>query len=472
MSDLKDQYLKFLRLEEDMGLFDKIISGIRFWELSRVEVFLTLFEIKVNGHAKKFPRFNELKKLLFYIRSLFNMRKNPFFCKTKEIMFSGGQRRVLTEDGKWWDIHVDPFLDEIDIPFMSLEYPIDLEHYGPAKTSNLYYFDILLTLGFLRQKLGLVKIRINKEEREFLDKIRWQINRQFEVDLDILKIVTRRLQEHQSLLPLCLNLLRRIRPKLVVMVSNYARKSLVKACKILHILAVEIQHGVISSYHPGYSFPPSAFNNVAYPDYLLVFGDYWRSIANFPIDADRVVPVGYPYLEKKIEQYARLNRKKQILFISQSRIGIPISKFAVELSKIPGLGYNIVYKLHPREVSNWRTKYPWLVDANVEVIDTLGTDLYRLLGESTIQVGVSSTAIYEGLAYGLRTFLIDTLGVDYFDSLIKTGLVEKISTVDEMVSLLREEGGKKSIDRSTLFLPDGAIHTARFLKDLYSRSLE
>ena len=206
-----------------------------------------------------------------------------------------------------------------------------------------------------------------------------------------------------------------------------------------------------------------------FPDYLLVFGDYWKSIADYPIDTGRVISAGYPYLERKIKQYAQSKRKKQILFISQSRIGIPISKFAVELSK-HNLDYKIVYKLHPREVSDWRIRYPWLVDANVEVIDTLGTDLYRLLGESMVQVGVSSTAIYEGLAYGLKTFLIDVLGVDYFDPLIKTKLVHKVSTAEEMVKLLTDDDKQDVVDSQSLFLPNGVEHTVQFLRTLYEES--
>ena len=469
MSDLKEQYLKFLKLEEELGLFNKRIAGIRYWDLSRAEVFLTLFESKVGGGSSSNSGFKELTKFFFYIKSLFNLRKNPFFSKKKEIIFSGGQRRVLTEDGKWWDIHVDPFLDKFKIPYLSLEYPINLEHYGPAKTSFLYFFDSLITLGFIRRKLGLTKVHITDDELEFLKQIRTEIKKRFDIDIDVPRIVVNRLHERQALLPLCLKLLKRINPKLVVMVTSYARKSLVEACRLLKIPTVEIQHGVISPYHPGYSYPKSAMNNVDFPDYLLVFGDYWKDVATYPISKDNIISVGYPYLENKIQQYSRRKRKKQIVFVSQSRIGVPISKFAVELSKLPDLDYRIAYKLHPREVNDWKTRYPWLVDADIDVIDTLGTDLYRLLGESMVQVGVSSTAIYEGLAYGLRTFLLDVLGVEYFDPLIQTGLVQKVSSTEEMVRLLGSDDKQRSVDRHLLFLPQGVEKTVDCLSKLYDK---
>lgn len=470
MSDLREQYKRFLRLEDDLRLFDRSVGQIKYWELARVEVFLTLFERRVRGGSKRASKSKGPEKLLFYIKSLFDFKKNPYLCPKKGVIFSGGQRRVLTEDGFWWDIHVDPIIDYLDLPYMSLEYPIDLEHYGPPRTENLYHFDLLLTLGFLRSKLGLTKIRIPQDEIEFLSRVRSEIERRLGFDIDIPKIVTNRIHEHRALLPLCLRLLKHIEPRLVVMVTSYARKSLLEACKRLRIPAVELQHGVISPYHPGYSFPEAARGKTCFPDYLLVFGEYWRDIANYPIDNDRIISVGYPYLERKIEQYAQQRRKKQIVFISQGRIGVPISKFAVELSRVPDLDYKIVYKLHPRETAGWKNRYPWLLNTDIEVIDTLGTDLYRLLGESMVQVGVSSTAIYEGIAYGLETYLLDVLGVEYFDPLIRTKLVHKVSSAEEMIELLKSSDVGESVNSEMLFLPNGVEHTVAFLRDLYARS--
>ena len=466
MSSLKEQYLEFLQLEDDLGLFQKKVGGIRFWELVRTEIILTLFERKANNVVLPAPRVKKIAKLFFYFRSLLDLSKNPFFCRKKEVLFSGGQRRVLSEDGKWWDIHVDPLIDSLGLSYMSLEYPVKLDHYAPAKTSVLRHFDVLITLGFLRRKLGLTKVDISDGGFQLLSQIRTEIVKRFKIDVNVRQVVINKLHERQSLLPLCVKLLKRIKPKLVVMVTSYARKSLVEACRILRIPTVELQHGVISPYHPGYSFPGSAFNEVSFPDYLLVFGNYWRSFAKYPIDRERIITVGYPYLEKKKRQYTRLKRKRQIVFISQNRLGTPISRLALELSKVSGFDYKIIYKLHPLECSQWRKRYPWLVGARMDVIDTLGTDLYKLLGESHAQVGVASTAVYEGLAFGLKTYLLDAPGVEYFEPLFNTNLLHIISSADDIVKLLESEDKQVSIDSHYLFAPNGVENTVRFLRTL------
>ncbi|MHA2024033.1 MAG: hypothetical protein ACTSWQ_10265, partial [Candidatus Thorarchaeota archaeon] len=84
MSSLKEDYLKFIQIEDKLGLFQKKMGGIRFWELARAEVFLTLFEHKVSG-VRQMPSISKiLDKFLFYFRSLFDLRRNPFFCNEKD----------------------------------------------------------------------------------------------------------------------------------------------------------------------------------------------------------------------------------------------------------------------------------------------------------------------------------------------------------------------------------------------------
>ncbi len=466
MINLKEYTLEFLQFEEELGLFKKRIDGIRFWELARTEIFLKLFEHVADSVTLVDSRFNVLSKLLFYFRSLFNLRKNPFFSKQKDILFSGGQRRVLDEDGKWWDIHIDPIIEPLGRSFMSLEYPAKLKHYKPTKTSTLHHFDILITLGFLRRMFGLTKVKITNDDSQLLLQIKEEIRRRFGIDFNVKRIVIERLQERQSLLPLCIQLLKHIKPKIVVIITHYARKSLVEACKILKIPVVELQHGVISSYHPGYSFPKSAFNSVIYPDYLLVFGNYWKNFAKFPIASENVIPVGYPYLERKLHQYHKVKRKKQIVFISQGALGISISKIALELSKIPDFEYDIIYKLHPYEIDDWELRYPWLVEANVQVIDSRNTALYKYLGESIAQVGLGSTAIYEGLAFGLKTFLVDAPGIEYFEPLFNTDFVYKVSSSNEIVELLKKVDVHDLVNSRDIFSSNAIANTVNFLEHL------
>ncbi len=154
-----------------------------------------------------------------------------------------------------------------------------------------------------------------------------------------------------------------------------------------------------------------------------------------------------------------MKKKKQILFISQKTIGSKLSKFAVELSQIKNLGYRIIYKLHPFEVSSWKEDFPWLVQSNIDIVDHQGVNLYQLFAESEVLVGVYSTAIFEGLSFNLKTFLVDITGIDYMENLIQTGIVTKISKPEELVSALSDERAKRF--DTELFFKNNSINNIK-----------
>jgi hypothetical protein len=118
--------------------------------------------------------------------------------------------------------------------------------------------------------------------------------------------------------------------------------------------------------------------------------------------------------------------------------GVLLSQVALELSKAEDLSYEIVFKLHSEERGKWRESYPWLIDSEVQVVDTKKDVLHKLLAESEIQIGVGSTALYEGLAFGLKTCLMDGPGIDYFDSLVKSGTAIMIDSAEDFKAKLRD----------------------------------
>ena len=116
-------------------------------------------------------------------------------------------------------------------------------------------------------------------------------------------------------------------------------------------------------------------------------------------------------------------------------IGKYLSQLAFEFAKT-NADFKIIYKLHPGEYETWRQNYPDLVEAstldNFEVIDNSRIPLYKLLAESSYQVGAFSTAIYEGLMFNCKTFIVDVPGVEYLDDLIEKNYVFKIKGADDL----------------------------------------
>ena len=139
-------------------------------------------------------------------------------------------------------------------------------------------------------------------------------------------------------------------------------------------------------------------------------------------------------------------QEKQILFISQGVIGKYLSKLAYETTSNinDSQNFKFIYKLHPGEYGTWKENYDYLTRAvdelnNFTVIDKSEPPLYELFAESHYQIGAFSTAIYEGLAFNCKTFIIDVPGVEYLDDLIDKNIVKKVKSSEELINYLKED---------------------------------
>ena len=98
----------------------------------------------------------------------------------------------------------------------------------------------------------------------------------------------------------------------------------------------------------------------------------------------------------------------------------------------------MVYKLHPGEVDGWRARYSSLAVArlpNVTVVESGDKPLYAWFAESADLVGVFSTALYEGLACGCRTIIVDLPGREYMQDLIDRRIVHLTGSVEDYLRL-------------------------------------
>jgi hypothetical protein len=72
--------------------------------------------------------------------------------------------------------------------------------------------------------------------------------------------------------------------------------------------------------------------------------------------------------------------------------------------------------------------------------------LYKLFAESETQVGVYSTAVYEGLAFDLDTYILDAPGSSRMEHLIEQGAASQVSSVEEFERILGEGESKFDVD--------------------------
>lgn len=451
--------------EETLDLFSIRVEGTPIWERIRFRIFREIARQKGQGQPHT-HRGDGVKDYLhgFGLWLKNAVHRNPYFAGKHDFLFFGHQRRKLEEDGYWWDVYCDPIHEQSELDYVHMETPHLLSHRSPAKTGNLRYLDLIQYGGTLQRKLGLRSPSLPDDVVSRLREAEVEIRRRFEVGVDIVSEAREALHVRKTTLPLYERLLDRVDPEVVVLVVSYGRERLIEACKRKGVPVVELQHGVIYDHHFGYSYPEGK-TKTTFPDYLLTFGEFWNENARFPIPDDRVIPVGYPYLEERLDVYDDVERSEQLLFISQGTIGRELSRFALEVHEDDRIDHEVVYKLHPGEYDRWEEEYPWLAESDVRVIDKSEPPLYRLFAESSAQIGVGSTAVYEGLCFNLETFVFEADGADVLQPLIEDGAASTIGTVEELVASLHSKN-RQGFDRDHFFKPNAVDNVIDELKNI------
>ena len=374
--------------------------------------------------------------------------------------------KVIFED-EYQDIYsyfLKETLNQYGKSFETIESPYLNQHFrsnANIKENHVRFNDRILLGSFIHKTRNRGKLHFTEAEKLLINTVKEELETAFKIEIDLFRIIEDHILNFQYDYKKYIELLQKKNPKLVFLVVAYENKALVAACKKMNIEIIELQHGTISPYHLGYSYPENTrkFNNEIkeieyFPDKILSFGDYWKNACPFPIDSGNIISMGFPYFEKKKKTYMKIAEKKdneqigqqQILFISQGVIGKYLSKLAYETASNinESQNYNFIYKLHPGEYGTWRENYDYLTKAvdefdNFTVIDKSEPPLYELFAESHYQIGAFSTAIYEGLAFNCKTFIIDVPGVEYLDDLIDKDIVKKVKNSEELINYINNE---------------------------------
>jgi hypothetical protein len=383
--------------------------------------------------------------------------KNPYLSDSADIVVYGSGRRRLEPNGKYWDIYFDPIYEGGLNNYVHLEPVRQPPYHNPRQTNNIKYTDLIGYGSKIPLKLGLKEPIIPNEVRTNLIKIKDKIDEQFNVEVNLRSLVFKSLYYRKTRHWLYSKLLKIIDPNILILVCSYGTEGqiLIEVARYLEIPVVELQHGIISERHLGYSYKNAT--KKIFPDYLLVWGNIWRESADIPLPNNRIISTGYPYLNKQKANYNSVDSTKQIIFLSQASIGGELSKLAVKLSQHNDLGYDIIYKLHPSEHENWEDRYPRLLEANLRVIGEDGPELYKLFAESSIQVGVYSTALFEGIAFGLSTYVYKIPGWEYLKNLVDERSVQSFCSCKELATTLQNT--KRNSGKLTYFQEDAIQNT-------------
>ncbi|MEM7201144.1 MAG: hypothetical protein AAF628_12800 [Planctomycetota bacterium] len=463
-ADLDEARRAFFGLEHEHGLFGRYLGGCRAWDYLRVEVFDALVGALQLRADKQAPQDRSARAYLPAWRSVAHsvLRRNPFAARPTELLFIGHSRRRREDDGRYWDPYSDPAIEALASDALLLERPHHHRHLQPTRTRRIAHLDGLALLAN-----GVSAWRgapLGADDSAVIARIEEAIADTFGVRVPVGSMARAKLAVRAGQLPCWRTLLRRLRPRLVFVVVSYGNEIPIEACRSLGIPTVELQHGLIGPQNLGYHFPLPDCRKELFCDWLLTFGDYWRTAARFPIPAERVLAVGYPYLDTRRRAAGpRRASARRALFLSQPSIGAPLSRLAVDLANDPRLGgAEVVYKLHPGEIQSWCEDYPWLREAPVRVIDRDRPHLYELFAEASLQIGAYSTALFEGLAFGLQTRVVRLPGSEQLQGMVDAApQAEFADDADDLMAALELASSLDPADASQFFSPGAAEQLQR-----------
>lgn len=218
----------------------------------------------------------------------------------------------------------------------------------------------------------------------------------------------------------------------VLLIANAWQLWLVAAAKAAGVRVIEIQHGLISAYHPRLSWPDfkgdSAASGAYLADEFWQWGDYWGFASDLPANVE-LHTIGAP--ENITAAIARETKKQQqLLVIGQPQVSQSLIEFArFVAAKYPKLP--VVLKPHPQEnLQQIETAVDALGEhpANL-TISPVDANTIELIEESEYVVGVYSTAMFEAVALGCKVGVLKLAGYNHITPLINSGAIQEINRV-------------------------------------------
>ena len=247
-----------------------------------------------------------------------------------------------------------------------------------------------------------------------------------------------------------------LKPRKIMMVDGVPTGFLAAAVRN-NIPVYEFQHGLIGDNKFEYFVNPNFLkvaNRIAYPQKIIVFGDYFREIvckSGFWKSGD-VVPVGHSAIElvrqKKGQAHIPISDKiKTLLFITQPSIHLLCLQFLESLSD-KEISFKVLIKPHPAEGKENLNAYHHFASkhADVEVIDG-SVSLYTSFLSSDAVIGYHSTSLLEAVAVGIPVFTISTehfkMGINSYLENEISDVIKVVDTPDDLVNLVSKMGGEE-----------------------------
>lgn len=452
---------EFLEFERDNNLFLLRIYEYNLWEYIRYEIWTEIINSSFNFDVSQ-TSYN--KKRVFHKYPIFIIKYAYNRCQEyllnneyKTILLNTSRRNII--DTKNVDIYLYPIAKKIFNDFNTL---IIEEGFNIDK--NDYPCDILVKPTVtLKSKLFSYTVRFSKKDKLELKKIEKILSDKFNVSINILSIVRNvigyKIKDRKKKFK---TIFKKYSPKVLVYVDDGSMQGVLEAAHEQQITTIELQHSCVSKINPQYQWHPTQFEYNTIPKYIFSFGEYWKNSFNLN---STITPIGFPYFDIMSEKYKRIatsDKPNNLIINSGIFSKNDLIKLTMELSEQLS-DYNIYYKLRPEEYDFWTSQYPkeFIKRKNIITIDNNDKHLYEYFNNCKYQVGVNSTTIYEGLGYGLTTFILKSGWYEEMTPLLKGGYAFLVENATEITYHIRNNSIPANILNVNSIFRQNSLQTIR-----------
>jgi hypothetical protein len=475
-----DVLAAFIEFEEREQLFDQRLLGVAYWQLIRHDVFretLQALGLAERAHLRveELPLRHWLGPQL---RQLPTTLGRSFFTRLPRAeLLVAAHPRQLAYEGRFICPYSQPLLWGTQRSRLLLEGHFQGRYFSPDAGEPTRYVDLALVLAHAAFRARELRGHgLSARDRGALAELTQRLGLQLGAAPEPAAVLRRARTAVLATLGLrapLSYLLDRVQPKLIVEVVGYRLVN-----QVLTLLAhergipvAELQHGTMGAAHAGYNFARGRLPD-AFPDYLLLFGELWRSATpGLPLDPAHTPAVGYGWLELQRAQHARHSQRgvRRILFLSQRDVGRALSRVACALqAQLPAGAFELAYRLHPSEAIRWREHYPELSQSGMRVELAEERGLYASQCAADVQVGVYSTALLEGVAFGLDTYLVQLSGHEQLSMLTAAGIARLVAGADELAAALQRAPNASATAAASdaLWASDARRNFSRFVESV------
>jgi len=435
---------KLCKIEQEYNLFDLEVNNIKIYQHTRLYIYhsLLLPALGIFSPPAIFPKYRNIANNMFsYL--LHSIKHNEFYGLKKCEYLLIGSKRLEFINSNYIDIYNDYYLEYLkNVTLLKRPYRGITNFYKFGNNDKVYedYFNIKAKiLPYFYSKTNQQIEKIAKDLTDIL-------NRCFDVKISLIKLRNYFLSINYKIITARV-LVKQVHPKVIITNSWAGATPYIQAAKELKIPVIEIQHGPTYPGQITYDYPNSFNTDISiFPDYVFLFGDFWKKNITFPIKQENVISVGFPHFESFKKNVSPQRVKNQIIVLSQNVLGRKLFDLSIYLSKkLPS--FRVIYKLHPKQYFNWKKE---LLDKigdipeNLIFADEDSKPLYHYLAKSEYQIGVFSTALFEGIGFGLKTIICKLPGWENVKEIINNNyavLAEK----DDIPSLI-QNGKLKELD--------------------------